>query len=184
MGLLNLNSSAVIRTRNQSAEEYGNYIKTHIQMVNRAFDEYGKDLCHELGVSHNVVQNIIDKHDLSKFGSDEFTGYRTKFYPVEGEVIPEEDFDLAWLHHIRNNKYHPEYWIIPDAKGNKILEMPREYIVEMICDWQSFSYIGKVGAYTFYHTIDNKEGLLHPNTRILVEKGLDVINAREEGNLE
>ncbi|WP_445490962.1 DUF5662 family protein [Niallia sp. 03133] len=42
------------------------------------------------------------------------------------------------LHHQHKNKHHWEYWVI-DPNNNQALPMPRKYIMEMICDWRSFS---------------------------------------------
>lgn len=154
--------------------EYERYIKNHVSNVQRAFRSYGVDLCRILDANFDHIYSRLLKHDDSKTSCEEFTAYRIKFYPIAGESISEQDFNRAWLHHIHNNDHHPEHWIIPTAKGNTILDMPVECIVEMLCDWQSFKYAGKGNAYDFYYKVDKKEGLLSDKTRRLVELALEV----------
>lgn len=154
--------------------EYEDYIRTHISNVTRAFEKYGQAMCRLLGADCNFVQMKILSHDATKMSCLEFTAYRIKFYPNPGESISQKDFDRAWLHHINNNDHHPEHWIIPTASGNTIVDMPVECIVEMLCDWQSFSYAGKGNAYDFYYKVDRKEGLLSDITRKHVEMCLEL----------
>ena len=55
----------------------------------------------------------------------------------------QEKFNYAWLHHIHNNPHHWQYWILTNddpENGIAALEMPDHYILEMICDWWSFSW--------------------------------------------
>ena len=55
----------------------------------------------------------------------------------------EQDFRYAWLYHIHRNPHHWQYWVLinddPD-EGEIILDMPYNYIIEMICDWWAFSW--------------------------------------------
>ena len=53
------------------------------------------------------------------------------------------DFKYAWLRHIHNNPHHWQYWILHNddpGEGKVILEMPYNYIIEMVCDWWAFSW--------------------------------------------
>lgn len=154
--------------------EYERYISTHVSNVQKAFKEHGKELCELLDANYDFVYSRLLRHDESKTSCTEFLPYRMKFYPVNGETVSEQVFNRAWLHHIHNNDHHPEHWIIPTAKGNTVLDMPVECIVEMLCDWQSFKYAGKGNAYDFYYKVDKKEGLLSDRTRRLVELALEV----------
>jgi hypothetical protein len=96
-------------------------------------------------------------HDLSKFRPSEFFPYANYFYGKPNsyfeavskygcyeaapwgslkEDIIQDRFDFAWLLHQKRNPHHWQYWIlIQDEDGNKILEMPKKYLQEMICDW-------------------------------------------------
>jgi len=163
---------------------YLDYIMNHRNKVKKAYFKYAKELCEAVGVDMEKVDLIITLHDNSKFSNAEFAPYVHKFYPVvpieeqteEIKIKIETEFNRAWLHHIHYNPHHPEYWILFDGHNTNILDMPSEYIVEMLCDWQSFAKEdGSGGAYDFYYKKDNKEGLLSDKTRELVEKGLEVL---------
>ena len=51
--------------------------------------------------------------------------------------------DYSWLYHIHRNPHHWKYWVLinddPD-EGEIILDIPYNYIIEMICDWWAFSW--------------------------------------------
>lgn len=83
------------------------------------------------------IQGVV--HDLSKFSPTEFFPYAKKFY--SGKPLDLEDelsWKYAWLRHQRRNKHHWEYWVInPNTK--EALPMPKKYVIEMVCDWRSFS---------------------------------------------
>ena len=55
----------------------------------------------------------------------------------------EEAYKKAWLLHLHRNPHHWQYWILinDDPKeGTILLDMPDNYILEMICDWWAFSW--------------------------------------------
>ena len=75
-------------------------------------------------------------HDLSKYGVDEKEQYvwLTEFHRCKSEHIPfkypegiEKKVDKASLHHIRNNRHHPEF-------HNSPFDMTNEDLAEMVCD--------------------------------------------------
>lgn len=91
-------------------------------------------------------------HDLSKFRLDEFIPYAKYFYgnypdwnkvKYNGHYLyrhtkqgVEEAFDLAWLKHQHRNPHHWQHWVLREDSGNiKCLDMPDNYLEEMICDW-------------------------------------------------
>ena len=118
------------------SDEYNRYLTEHKNNVVKA--------CQWL-IRHKVIETSeqllknIGEHDQSKYGSKEYSAYQRYFY---GEKTPEvkEAFDYAWLHHIHHNPHHWQYWILVDDGEYKPLDMPDEYIYEMICDWWSFSW--------------------------------------------
>ena len=176
MGFLNNKGNQFNKER-----EYIDYIHTHVNNVKRAFREYGTEICKAIDANWDQVRQNIENHDESKFENEEFIQYRKKWHPYDGEEFTPEDrveYDRAWCHHINNNPHHPEYWIIPESPVYKVLDMPPEYIVEMICDWQSFDYIGRGNARDYYYYTHHKDGLLSPKTRELLEIGLEIINRR------
>ncbi|WP_456278829.1 DUF5662 family protein [Bacillus sp. AK128] len=109
------------------------------------------------------IQGII--HDFSKFSPKEFCPYAKKFF-LGRELSVEEEmkWKYAWLHHQHKNKHHWEYWVV-DPKNKKALPMPRKYLLEMVCDWRSFSR--KWGRKVENSTLDLSEKIvLHPDTKI------------------
>jgi len=92
-------------------------------------------------------------HDISKFSVAEYYPYAMNFfYPLYSEAV-DKSFKAAWLHHIHNNKHHPEYWVLITKKSldNNItkiyyVDMPEIYRLEMICDWYGASKAKGLGA--------------------------------------
>lgn len=177
-------------------DQYLKYIDTHVKNVNTAFCD-NIDLFYEVFGSNAVekAERNIRVHDTSKFSQDEFEAYRLKHYPsdfgIDSKRFSQQEieymYDLAWIHHYHHNPHHPEYWLTFEDKTNIIVPIPMkpEYIIEMICDWESFNYTegtktGKSSAYHYYHHVDKKENLLHKSTRNLLERILDKMNERDE----
>lgn len=118
-----------------------------------------------------------DTHDASKTDADEYDAYDDYFYGIRKDPSTIKEFNKAWLHHIHNNPHHWQYWCIigDDPKeGVTCVEMPRWYVIEMICDWWSFGW-KKDNPYEIFDWYkERKEHIkLHPNTRKLVETILD-----------
>ncbi|QFT89123.1 hypothetical protein FIU87_10735 [Bacillus sp. THAF10] len=123
------------------------------------------------------IQGII--HDWSKFSPKEFFPYAKKFF-YDGEKSADDELKwrYAWLHHQHKNKHHWEYWVV-DSNNNQALPMPRKYLIEMVCDWRSFSR--KWGRKVKDSTLDlTNKIVLHPDTK----KELEGItrNIRETGS--
>lgn len=149
--------------------EYNNYIIEHVDNVKKAYN-WLKD--------RNIILEeysfIIDFHDLSKFSSEEYDAYDNYFYGRKTEKVKKE-FNYAWLHHIHNNPHHWQHWVlINDEDGTHALEMPKEYVVEMISDWWAFSHkSGNLYEIFDWYNNHKKNMILHENTRKLVE---DILN--------
>lgn len=97
---------------------------------------------------------IAYKHDASKFIEPELTPYvaitwnkKRNNYFNRKEL---QDNYEATLHHVKNNKHHPEYWNKSEAninlndrdKSDKCIDaskMEDTYVAEMIADWQAMS---------------------------------------------
>jgi len=82
------------------------------------------------------IQGIL--HDISKFSPKEFVPYAQKFYSGKKDEIIEMKWKYAWLNHQHKNKHHWNYWIV-NQETKEALPIPRKYLVEMWCDWRSFS---------------------------------------------
>lgn len=121
---------------NQITEGGADYQKENLEYINahkarvEQFADWLFSACPELfeGVDEEVFFDLIKEHDESKFSEEEFEPYAQKWFG-DGKKTPE--YKAAWEHHYLNNEHHPEYW---DGE-----DMPYIYILEMICDWGSFS---------------------------------------------
>lgn len=133
--------------------EYDIYLKKHIQNVihsanwllsNIPVDRIN-DILPDLNTNDLGPQLMV--HDQSKFGL-EYTPYDKYFYGDSTDPEVKKDFDFAWLHHLRNNPHHWQHWVLIDDDGEfdagqykiKALDIPDNYILEMIADWWSFSW--------------------------------------------
>ena len=126
--------------------KYDEYILEHKNNVTKAFDWLAKN-CPEIfpdeGIKSLVEWQCISAHDQSKYDKDEYDAYDRYFYGNNRSYEVVQDFDLAWLKHIHKNPHHWQYWILVNddsGLGVKYLEIPLNYIIEMICDWWSFSW--------------------------------------------
>lgn len=150
------------------SQEYTSYITAHVANVQKAADWL---------YDHNIIPNRISLglHDVSKYQAEEYKAYDDYFYGNRTKEV-EKAFNYAWLHHIHNNPHHWQYWVLKhDDEPEEALEMPEEYVYEMIADWWSFSH--KTGnlkeIFGWYEK--HKGMVLHKNTRKLVEDILDKI---------
>ena len=125
-----------------------------------------------------VEYQIVNAHDQSKYSKEEYDAYDNYFYGNRSYEVVRE-FNVAWLHHIHNNPHHWQYWILhndnPD-EGMILLDMPDEYILEMICDWWSFSWT-KGDLYEIFNWYNERKSYikLSDETREKVEGVLDTI---------
>ncbi|WP_404447652.1 DUF5662 family protein [Sutcliffiella horikoshii] len=118
-------------------------------------------------------------HDCSKFTPKEFFPYAKKFF-FHGDKSADDElrWKYAWLHHQNKNKHHWEYWVV-DPRTKQALPMPRKYLIEMICDWRSFSR--KWGRKVKDSTLNLSDKIiLHPDTRIELE--ILIGNDKEKSN--
>lgn len=166
----------VIRS-NPRSNEYDDYLNTHISGVIRAWDEILEpgllyDLNdHDMTVEDlSSIRSIISEHDTSKYESDEYDAYCNYFYPSDGFEKDEHEFNRAWLLHQKRNPHHWQYWILIRDNGDlEPMDMPIEYICEMLCDWHSFTLRdSKSTAYKWWN--DNKDKMvLSKNTIDCIE---------------
>lgn len=120
---------------------YDYYLERHRENVRLGFAWLCKNLPEIL--KEDCEWQIIYAHDQSKYESDEYEAYDTYFYGNNQSYACVQNFKRAWLLHIHRNPHHWQHWILvnDDSKdGEILLEIPYNYIVEMICDWWSFSW--------------------------------------------
>lgn len=169
------------------SELYDEYLVNHIGAVKKAYSwliENFEDIRNEM----EDKRFIIEQHDNSKYCQDEYEAYDRYFYGSRSYKVV-RDFDYAWLHHIHSNPHHWQYWVlINDDKPEEILEMPYNYVMEMICDWWSFSW-NNGNLYEIFDWYEKHKSMkLHEKTRKLVENTLERIKekldekAKEENN--
>lgn len=121
--------------------KYEKYLNSHITFVRAGYAWLKENLPELTGDADYVFQ--FDGHDLSKFGLEEYVPYDRYFYGNEKTPEIKREFQYAWLHHIHNNPHHWQYWVLHNdepGEGMVILDMPNNYILEMICDWWAFSW--------------------------------------------
>lgn len=160
--------------------EYNEYLREHINNVNKAYDW----LCaHFPDIQNKMLghETIFDIHDSSKYDPEEYDAYDRYFYGGNRSFDVVQDFNKAWLHHIHQNPHHWQHWIlVHDDEPEECIDMPYWYIIEMICDWWSFSF--KTG--NLYELFDwyekHKEMKLSDKTRKTVEKILNDIKTELE----
>lgn len=124
-------------TKQESIEAYNDYIDTHIKNVRISFERFGKALCEKLNLDMDRLKALIDDHDKSKYSKEEFEGYRKRFYKCDEDLESDEEiqamFDEAWMHHLKNNAHHPEFWV--NNEEHTIYIMNGYHIAEMLLDW-------------------------------------------------
>jgi hypothetical protein len=153
-------------------EEYKNYIIAHKERVAQ-FADWLKENLPELfdNIDLDLFNEMIEEHDESKFSEEEFEAYAQHFYGENKNKKNDFEFDQAWKHHWTHNEHHPEFWLGED--------MPYIYILEMICDWGSFSIEKKDfnELIDFYNSKakDDEEKNLSDNTKTIIEEILDKI---------
>ncbi|MDI9519176.1 MAG: DUF5662 family protein [Erysipelotrichaceae bacterium] len=157
----------------------------HFMTITRHKILVGK-YCFKLGL---YKQGIL--HDLSKYlpiefisGVKYFQGYRSPI-DKEKEIL---GYSKAWLHHKGRNKHHWEYWYDFTKDGYGPIEMPIQYVCEMICDRIAASRIylkdnyKNDSAYEYFITRLNNTPM-HKNTELMTKTFLGYIKdyGEEEG---
>lgn len=163
----------------QYQKDYKKYIIDHKSNVEKAYKWLLENLNDEINFGDkDKLQKLIDQHDLSKWSEEEFEPYALYFNVDKNKY--KNEFNLAWNHHQKCNPHHWQYWVlVNDDDGTIGLEMPQEYIIEMICDWWSFSHkTGNLKEIFSWYKDHTKKQVLHPNTKKEVEFILDKIKQK------
>lgn len=158
-------------------KDYDQYITQHIANVMAGYEWFEKNL-------PEVLDQIEDKkafkkqlaaHDKSKYSEEEYQPYVDYFYGEKKTKAVKEAFNYAWNHHQHENPHHWQYWVlVNDDDGTIALEMPYNYIVEMILDWWTFSWLSGELSEVFHWYNDHKARMiLGEKTKKTVEEILD-----------
>ena len=162
---------------NFNHSEYDNYLKQHIGNVNKAYEILTKVGIFDADLN---IKKQISQHDASKYQEDEYNAYGEYFYGNDKQTEHGLDFKYAWLQHQHRNPHHWQYWLLKEDDSDELeaLDIPDNYIKEMICDWLAFS-ISKQDInelFTWYRDNKSKQ-IMTDKTRKAVEKYLDNIKA-------
>lgn len=125
------------------SKEYDLYLEQHKGNVRKGFEWFQENLPGLIENIPNIEWWICFNHDNSKTQPDEYDAYDKYFYGKNRSYQVVQDFNYAWLQHIHRNPHHWQYWVLINDNsdlGEIILDMPDIYIIEMICDWWSFSW--------------------------------------------
>lgn len=153
------------------SQEYDKYIQQHKANVLKGFNWLQTNLPQIFPAGSDYTLQITE-HDDSKYSLDEYDAYDAYFYGKAAEGV-EKEFRQAWLLHIHRNPHHWQYWVLINddpGEGQIALEMPYNYIIEMICDWWAFSWqrcdLGEIFSWYEEHS---EYIILAPETRKTVE---------------
>lgn len=164
--------------------QYDQYLANHRANVKRGFDWLCENLSDVTNDISDAAWQIEFAHDKSKDEEDEYNAYDAYFYGNNRSYKVVQDYQKAWLTHIHRNPHHWQYWILihddmENGELETILEMPYNYIVEMICDWWAFSWAnGNLYEIFNWYAEHSKFMKLAPRTRETVENILDKIRSR------
>jgi hypothetical protein len=142
-------------------------------------------LCFKLGL---YKQGLV--HDLSKYSLVEFLSgveyYQGNCSPIRIEKQI-KGYSLGWLHHKGKNKHHMEYWSDRNKNGYYPIEIPTNYVLEMLCDRIGACkvYFGSqyndASAYNYFKNNRDSNDLNYNTSKLIdslllevKEKGLDL----------
>lgn len=125
---------------------YDLYLQEHKENVAKAFYWIHENLPQLLdNCSFGALeQQICYHHDASKTEVDEYIPYDKYFYGGNRSYAVVQDFNYAWLFHLHRNPHHWQFYVLTNddpKEGTIALDMPYNYIIEMICDWWAFSHV-------------------------------------------
>ena len=162
------------------SHKYNLYLTEHIENVIKAWnildDNLNIDFVSKYKLDSDKMSKIISNHDQSKYSKEEYDAYDEYFYGMKCKETKEK-FELAWLHHQNTNKHHWQYWLLKEDSGLlKPLDMDIYSIIEMVCDWWSFSLKQNkpLEIIKFYHDYESNR-MLSNKTKITVMELLDTI---------
>lgn len=166
--------------------QYDNYLIQHKANVFKGYEWIRDNLPDILRGGYDYDHQLWLRHDDSKSHKEEYDAYDAYFYGGNRSYKVVQDFKRAWLRHIHQNPHHWQYWVLINDdpnEGETILDMDYNYIIEMTCDWWSFSW-SKGDLYEIFNWYDvHKDYMkLSPKTRKTVEDILEKIKAKLDEN--
>lgn len=126
------------------SQQYDQYLIDHKENVAKAFHWLKRNLPDLFEDGIDYEHQIVFNHDDSKTKPDEYYAYDAYFYGGNRSYEVLAEFDKAWLMHIHRNPHHWQHWVLlkddPEKVDMKFIDIPDNYINEMISDWWSFSW--------------------------------------------
>lgn len=164
------------------SKQYDNYLEQHKDSVWKGFEWIQNNIPEVLLPEYDYEWQIRFNHDHSKSKPSEYNAYDAYFYGGNRSAKVVEEFNKAWLLHIHRNPHHWQYWVLINddpENGEIILDMPHNCIVEMICDWWSFSWRSNNLREIFKWYEERKDYMkLSDKTRKTVESILDKMKSK------
>lgn len=113
-------------------------------------------------------------HDLSKYNPIEFINY-AKYFKLSNRQDTEA-FLKGWMHHQKNNKHHPEYWVNYGGYGvsQGAVDMSLTYVREWIADLLGAS-MEYTGSWEMGEFLSTKVSMWNYTTRITKERFISVL---------
>lgn len=168
------------------SKEYDTYLSNHRVNVSKGYNWLHKNLPEIFERVEDRSEELRLYHDESKDAPDEYNAYDNYFYGKNRSYAVVMAFKQAWLEHIHRNQHHWQHWVLINddpEEGEVILEMSYEYIIEMICDWWSFSWAkGNLTEIFSWYEEHSKYIKLAPKTRKTVESILKKIREKLDEN--
>lgn len=164
--------------------QYDKYLTQHTSNVRKGFEWIRDNLPDLLKGDYSYEWQIGMAHDQSKYGLEEYEAYDAYFYGGNRSYAVVKNFRLAWLHHIHHNPHHWQHWVLINdepGEGMVVMDMPYNYILEMVCDWWAFSWAKENLDEIFIWYDKHKDYMkLSDPTRRTVENILERIKAKLE----
>lgn len=135
--------------------------------------------CFQLGL---YWQGIT--HDLSKFSWTEIRGALKYWHPNKSSLAYEKElngYSATFLHHRGRNPHHYEYWIHSLDEGGVPAEMPRKYVLELICDYlAACQTYGTDPRKEIFWWLEHRDHLnIHSKTKEFITYVLQAFNYRK-----
>lgn len=152
-------------------QEYREYIATHIANVHNAYNRIVMQFVEDKYKS--ALETNLNNHDKDKSQPFIFDAYRRNHLPVEDKEKEDadEDYEIAWFYHKKNNPHHWEYWL--DSNDEPAENVNEDDIklayYEMLCDWLSFGFrkdktsaTGESNEFEVWYDESKKNMIIHP----------------------
>lgn len=171
------------------SKEYDLYLQNHKANVKKGFDWIKENLPDLVPTDDwiDYEHQIGFEHDASKSDPEEYEAYDAYFYGGNRSYEVVQNFRYAWLKHIHRNPHHWQHFVLLNdspEEGEIVLDMPYNYILEMIADWWAFSWnsgnlreiFGWYDKHKDYMKLSDKTRRTVENILSKIRKKLDELN--------